>query len=145
MTRSARVPVLLLVEDSDDDAYFFQRALNQLGKPHELKWLQDGRTAVNFLQRLQTGTAAPFERPDLIFLDLKLPNFTGFDLLEWLYDNHSELRVPIVVLSGSDHPGDMARAAALRAERYLVKPVTPRQLEQVWTECGSGAAPPGSP
>ena len=67
MTRSDRVPVLLLVEDSDDDAYFFQRALNQVGRAHELKWLHDGRTAVNFLQRLQTGAAAAFERPDRSF------------------------------------------------------------------------------
>jgi CheY-like chemotaxis protein len=139
MPRSDRVPVLLLVEDSDDDAYFFQRTLNQLGKPHELKRLQDGRTAVNFLQRLQTGTVAEFERPDLIFLDLKLPNFTGFDVLEWLSDNHSDLKVPIVVLSGSDHPGDVARAAALRAERYLVKPVSRQQLEDILAEHEPGA------
>ncbi len=145
MTRSDRVPVLLLVEDSDDDAYFFQRTLKQLGKPHELKWLQDGRTAVNFLQRLQTGTAAAFERPDLIFLDLKLPNFTGFDVLEWLNDNQSDLRVPIVVLSGSDHPGDLARAAALQAARYVIKPITPPQLEGLLAEYGAGATLSGSP
>jgi len=145
MTRSARVPVLLLVEDSDDDAYFFQRTLKRLGKPHEVKWLQDGRTAVNFLQRLQTGAAADFERPDLIFLDLKLPNFTGFDVLEWLNDNQSDLRVPIVVLSGSDHPGDIARATALHAERYLIKPITSRQLEGVLTDYGPGDPLAGSP
>jgi CheY-like chemotaxis protein len=139
MPRPDRVPVLLLVEDSDDDAYFFQRTLNQLGKPHELTRLHDGRTAVNFLQRLQTGTVAGFERPDLIFLDLKLPSFTGFDLLEWLTDNQSDLKVPIVVLSGSDHPSDVARAAALRAERYLVKPVTRQQLEDLLSEHGPGA------
>jgi CheY-like chemotaxis protein len=145
MTRPDPVPVILLVEDSDDDAYFFQRTLNRLGKPHELTRLQDGRTAVNFLQRLQSGTVAAFERPDLIFLDLKLPNFSGFEVLEWLSDNHSDLKVPIVVLSGSDHPGDVARAAALRAERYLVKPVTRQQLEDLIAKHGPGATLPTSP
>jgi len=134
MSRSARVPVLLLVEDSDDDAYFFERAVRQLPQTPTLTRLQDGRTAVNFFQRLQTGTTAEFERPDLIFLDLKLPSFTGFDVLEWLNDNHSDLGIPIVVLSGSDHPADIARATALNAQRYLVKPIGGRQLEALLAE-----------
>jgi CheY-like chemotaxis protein len=132
--------LFLLVEDSDDDAYFFARAARQLSAAPEIKRLQDGRTAVNFLQRLQTDAAADFERPDLIFLDLKLPNFTGFDLLEWLNDNHSELGIPIVVLSGSDHPADVARAKALNASDYLVKPVGRGQLQSLLTAHVSGAA-----
>ena len=66
-------------------------------------------------------------------------------MLEWLQDNDSDLRIPIVVLSGSDHPGDIARATALRAARYLVKPITPPQLESLLAEYDAGATLSGSP
>jgi len=117
-----RVPVILLVEDSDDDAYFFKRTLKKSGTDQAVIWLQDGRAAIDYLEE---------HRPDIVFLDLKLPALTGFDVLQWLAARAGGDDAPVIVLSGSDHAVDIDRAIALGARGYLVKPVNLPQLQML--------------
>ena len=122
MSRPNRVPVILLVEDSEDDAYFFKRTLKKSGADQAVIWLQDGRSAIDYLEE---------NRPDIIFLDLKLPSLTGFDVLQWLTTRAGTCDAPVIVLSGSDHAVDIDRSIALGARGYLVKPVNLPQLQML--------------
>jgi CheY-like chemotaxis protein len=63
--------------------------------------------------------------PHLILLDLKMPRFSGFDFLEWLrFKAPDQLHfIPVVVLSSSNLPQDVARAYALGVNSFMVKPV----------------------
>jgi len=58
--------------------------------------------------------------PDLIILDLMLPQVDGFELLQAL-KNNSELTIPVVVLSNSNDPKSIERALALGAKAFLLK------------------------
>ena len=114
-------PTILLVEDSEDDAYFFQRALSKSGSQCSLKHVADGGAAVKLLgEALSNGS----RMPDLVFLDLKMPVMNGFEVLEWIRRQQLSCPPPVIVLSGSDQEADRVRALELGASEFVVKPIT---------------------
>ena len=125
MDFSARQARILLVEDSEDDAFFFRWTLQKSAIPHVLAHEADGRTALDHLKAVQSGDQP---RPDIVFLDLKLPSFSGFDILEWVRQQEWTTPLRVVVLSGSEHASDVTRAESLGAVAYLVKPIATEQL-----------------
>jgi CheY-like chemotaxis protein len=122
-----QMKVVLLAEDSEDDAFFFQRAFNKACVGCSLIRAENGKTAIEILNSCATnGESLPF----LIFLDLKMPVMSGFDVLEWLKASRIEPKPKVLVLSGSNDHADQMRALALGAAEYLVKPITPEVLSQ---------------
>jgi CheY-like chemotaxis protein len=121
---------VLIVEDSPDDYFFFERALKKTGIHAELFAASDGAEAIQFLGRqgrfINAGQAP---RPDVIFLDLKMPGANGFDVLSWM--RRQNLGVRVIVLSGSEEPQDQQKALELGAASYLVKPITAEQIADV--------------
>lgn len=75
-------PIVLLVEDSEDDAYFFKRTLQKSGHTCVLRRANNGAEAVGFLQTASTSGSETL--PHVIFLDLKMPVLNGFEVLNWL-------------------------------------------------------------
>lgn len=129
---------ILLVEDSDDDVFFFRTALRNCGVDTALKHAADGAIAIEHLKGV---LADPRTTPDFVFLDLKLPGFDGFEILAWIRTQPFNPPLDVAVLSGSEHPTDMARAKALGATDYFVKPLSADQL-RARLEAGAHAATP---
>src|SRR5439155_12163019 len=117
---------ILLVEDSEDDAFFFDLALQKSAWPCDRFHVIDGGQAVDYLEASWKTAKAP----DMIFLDLKLPVLTGFEVLQWIVEQNFQPRLHVVILSGSDHQADIVRARELGATDYLVKPVSPEELKK---------------
>lgn len=122
-------PNLLLVEDSEDDAFFFRRTLQKSGMCCSLSHVEDGAQAIDFLQKaILSGEQ---NLPQTVFLDLKMPVLNGFEVLEWIKRQPFRARIKVIVLSGSEHQGDRERAARLEAMDYLVKPVKVNDLHRL--------------
>jgi signal transduction histidine kinase/CheY-like chemotaxis protein len=62
-------------------------------------------------------------RPDLILLDLHLPDMTGIELLEALRRAEATRSIPVVVVSASAMPSDVERVQTMGTARYLTKPL----------------------
>lgn len=123
-------PSILLVEDSEDDAFFFQRALRKTDVSVECVQVWDGAAATKYMRE-----NAPSRL--LVFLDLKIPILNGFEVLKWLQDQPFKSRLEIVILSGSDDPHDIASARQLGVSDYLVKPLDFSELKrklQDWSQ-----------
>src|SRR5688500_12961471 len=121
-------PVILLVEDSPDDAYFFHGHLRKLALPHSLTHVSDGQAAVDVLNLAHSSRT---RLPDVVFLDLKMPVMNGFEVLEWVQQQPWGDSLNVTVLSGSDQNGDVEQAQTLGASGYLVKPVAGKDLELI--------------
>jgi CheY-like chemotaxis protein len=123
---------ILLVDDNEDDVFLMKRALKAAGIVNPLCVAEDGQKALDYLQG--TGdfadrTAHPL--PALILLDLKLPFVRGLDILAWLRRDARFKNIIVVVLTSSEEPSDLGNAYKLGANSYLVKPPTPKQLEEL--------------
>jgi CheY-like chemotaxis protein len=120
-------PVLLLVEDSEDDAFFFCRTFQKSGAGLFIHHVKNGAAAIEFLGQ----SSAAGSLPRIMFLDLKMPVMNGFELLAWMRKQTYGKQIPVIVLSGSDHQNDIDRASQLGAVCYLVKPATTDDLRRL--------------
>lgn len=118
----ARPLTVLIAEDDPNDILFLRRAFAKSGLRVLLHEVTDGEEAKAYLEG-----APPFEDrakhplPDVMLLDLRLPRFSGLELLEWLSHQSGLNEIPAVVLTGSAAPKDIERAYALGAQSCLVK------------------------
>ena len=110
---------MLLVEDSEDDVYFFRRTLQKSAMDCVVHCAADGAEAIEFLQTVYKTRSVP----PVMFLDLKMPVVNGFEVLDWLQTQPFSSQIRVIVLSGSEHQGDRERTAKLGVTHYLVKPV----------------------
>ncbi|MGZ8375808.1 MAG: response regulator [Gemmatirosa sp.] len=140
--------VVLLVEDSAADADLTREALAGSPLIVELHVVTDGREALAFLRRAGPHAQAPV--PDLVMLDLNMPGMDGRTLLAELKQDPALRHIPVVILSSSAAPGDVAAAYGLSANCYVTKPVgldsylsTVRSIEQFWL--GVSTPPPHAP
>ncbi|MBV6451220.1 MAG: Chemotaxis protein CheY [Anaerolineales bacterium] len=70
------------------------------------------------------------KKPDLIILDVNMPEVSGLDMLEFLRRRPESKDLPIIMLSSESDDGTIDRAVALGADSYILKPVTVEELEK---------------
>lgn len=133
-------PAILYVEDDDNDAFLFRRALHKAGLFFRLNLVTDGLCAVEYL----TGASPYADRdlhplPQLMVVDLKMPRMSGFELLSWIRQQPTLAKLPFILLSSSNYSTDIHSALALGANGYLIKPSDSadlvEQLKDVVTVC----------
>ncbi len=118
------MPTLLLVEDDPAEARLIVRAMDKIQMPARVAHVRNGDEAVAYL----SGEAAYGDRtahplPRLVLMDLKLPRRSGLEVLQWMRTQKSGIeRIPVVMLSSSQHGADIRRAYEYGVNSYLVKP-----------------------
>lgn len=68
------------------------------------------------------------DTPDLILLDLRLPDLTGFEVCERLVDDESTCEIPVIILSAMEQPDIIRRCRAAGCKFFLHKPYDPNAL-----------------
>ena len=130
MTDSGKL--ILLVEDDENDVFFFRRALRKAGVELPVRVLVDGEEAVHYLNGDgKFGDRSAHPLPDIIFLDLKLPFISGMEVLEHIQKQPSLSSIDVIILTSSPEERDRKRAFELGAKDYLVKPAASHTLLQI--------------
>ncbi len=106
---------LLLVEDDELLGDGICKVLSRRGD--QLEWVRDGRSAL---------TAISEREPDLVLLDINLPDISGFDILKTI--RSAENDVPILVLTARSSVTNRVFALDNGADDYLVKPFDIEEL-----------------
>ncbi len=117
------IPAILYVEDEETDVMLLQHAFNKVGISNPLKVAKDGREAKDYL--LGHGPfadRAQYPLPALVLLDLNLPYWSGFQVLEWIRQQPQFRTLPVIIFTSSSRPDDVVRAYEACANAYLVKP-----------------------
>lgn len=124
----------LLVEDDDAHAVLFTRALERHLPRKTLDRVSDGVEALAYLR--QQGQYRNRPKPDVVFLDLKMPRLDGLETLERIKNDDALLTIPIVMLTTSDTEIDRALAYARHVNSYVVKPADFEQFQQMVRDLG---------
>jgi CheY-like chemotaxis protein len=96
--------------------------------------LIDCETASFFNARAAVQALVEGKRPDLMILDINMPEVTGLDLLEFLRRRDDTKNLPVVMLSTEASDVMIDRANELGADAYVSKPVTIEELERAMGE-----------
>jgi two-component system, chemotaxis family, response regulator Rcp1 len=116
----SRIAEILLVEDNPADIRLMQEAFREVKVAHRLNVVESGAAALEFLRREGSHKGAP--RPDLVLLDLKLPDIHGLEVLAAIKTDSSLRRIPAVVFSASTNREEVVQAYNLNANSYIAKP-----------------------
>jgi CheY-like chemotaxis protein len=110
---------ILVVEDYPDNLALMTYLLSAAG--HDVRGAITGR---------QTVTTAREELPDIVVLDIQLPDMDGYQVLAELRADPSTASVPVVAVTAYAMVGDRDDALAAGFDGYLPKPITPRTFAQ---------------
>ena len=122
------VELVLLIDDSDIDLFVQKRFLEISGFARTILVFQSARKALELL-------SAPGQRiPDVIFLDLNMPEMDGFTFLEQLTElsGADKAYTKVVILTSSSSGTDKARAASFPSVvTFLSKPLSEKRLVEL--------------
>jgi CheY-like chemotaxis protein len=121
--------LILLVEDSADDALLFKLALNQAGVVNSLVNFTTSEDAIAYLKgEIPFHDRAVHPFPSLICVDLKLNGRDGLHLLDWLKNSADCSNTLLLVLSGHHELKEVRAAYGLGADSFLTKPIHPKDV-----------------
>jgi response regulator RpfG family c-di-GMP phosphodiesterase len=119
---------VLLVEDVTSDALLLRLALDASRLPYTMHTLRQGDSVLPWLIRAE----AQHTLPDVILLDLGLPNIDGFEILADLATASPALRaIPIVILTGFEDFEYVRSSYNLPVAAYLTKPCNKNKMRTI--------------
>ncbi len=111
--------VVWIVDDDDEMTNAIRLMLRMLD--YNVETFRNARGAVG---RLQTG-----KRPDVMVLDINMPEVSGIDLLEFMRRQEVLKGIPVVMLSSETTDVQVDQAIGLGADAFVFKPVTVEEME----------------
>jgi len=107
---------IAVVEDNPDNRLLVQALLEEY---YEISEFETGVAAVNGLVQ---------DRPELILLDISLPEMAGTEVLRWIRDQEELKDLPVVALTAHAMAGDREKFLAEGFDDYLTKPIIDESL-----------------
>jgi len=108
---------ILIVDDTQADRAHLERIVSEAG--HQALLAENGATAVERARR---------DQPDLILMDINMPEVDGFAATRMLKADESTRNIPVVFVSGKNQKADMAWGQMLGARGYVTKPYSREQI-----------------
>ena len=138
---------ILVVEDNPDHVGLIQAAISRglRGARIRVALLCEGARSYlrgEWPQYEDDGPNNPL--PDVIVLDLWLPDGSGFELLEWIAHREMLQHIPVIVFTASTNPEHEKQAKEFGVRRYLQKPAQFDKLVQAIKEELREKDPPGA-
>jgi len=111
-------PVILVVDDTEDNLDLLEFALKR--KPVKMLRATSGKECL---------VVAEAKKPDIILLDIQMPEMDGFETIKRLRGNPATAKIPVIFLTAQRKDADsIATGLALGAEQYLTKPIDTDEL-----------------
>ena len=121
---------ILYIEDNDDNVYMLRNRLTRAGF-----------TVVVATDGVQGVAMAGSERPDLIIMDLTLPDMDGWEATRRIKVDPATKHIPVVALTANAMEGDREKALAAGCDDFDTKPVElPRLLDKIRALAPAGSA-----
>jgi CheY-like chemotaxis protein len=111
---------IVVADDNEDAAQSFAMLLSFAG--HEVRIAHDGAAALEALREF---------RPDVAFLDIGMPQLSGYEVAEAVRAEPWGSEMKLFALTGWGQPEDQLRAKTAGFDRHLVKPIDPTEIDRL--------------
>jgi CheY-like chemotaxis protein len=125
--------VVLVVEDDEDDFFLTERTLRRFARGR-IVHVESGRAAIEYLAGEGVyGDRTVYPMPEIVFLDLKMDQVGGHEVLTAVRQSPPDPMPKIFVLTGSNEPKDreFVKNSGV-ASGYLVKPLSAEHLMSIF-------------
>ena len=128
---------LLMVEDDPEDIELALRALRKAKIGNHIHIARDGAEALDYLFCEGRHLNRKIEDlPNVILLDLKLPQIDGLEMLKRIKGDPRTRSIPVVVLTSSKEQRDVVMSYQLGVKSYIVKPVNFERIAEAVHDLG---------
>lgn len=139
---------ILLAEDDPMDVELTLAALTEYNLANDVVVVRDGEEALDFLHK-RGKYADVGASPVVVLLDLKMPKVDGIEVLRQVKQDEKLKALPVVVMTSSREPRDLAECYRLGVNAFVVKPVHFTEFMEAVKQVGAFWAvvnepPPGS-
>ena len=121
---------ILHAEDDPNDALLIQMSFRKAGATAPITVMEDGARVIDYLKG--EGEFANRQRhplPTVALLDIKIPRYSGLEVLEWIRSQSRFAALPVIIFSSSRNLADIRRAYELGVNAYIVKAVEYDELQ----------------
>ena len=125
--------VIFAADDDKDDLTLLGLLLRKAGVEIPLQIFREGEELVAAFSKLLESSVRAIQ-PLLCFVDVKLPDGPGHDVVRWMRSQPQLNDVPVIMLTDSDCPRDVVTAVQTGAQCYLSKYPQPAVLREVVEE-----------
>jgi len=115
---------ILVVDDNDSNRNLLAHQLNRQG--HRISTASSGREALDMFRE---------EKPDLILLDLFMPDMNGYEVLQEMNKDEALRAVPVIIITGLSDKSAAVKCIEAGAFDLLIKPVNPSLLQARVVAC----------
>jgi two-component system, cell cycle response regulator DivK len=126
--------LVLIADDNADNILLLRRIIRRSGIECEYIDAQSGREALKL---------ATERNPELILLDMKMPDMDGYEAAAALRSNEPTKHIPVIAVTAQAMLGDKERALAAGCDEYMTKPVDPALLIETLKKYLSKGTPGG--
>ena len=114
---------ILRAEDDLGHARLIQRNLARVGLVNQVQHVSDGQYALDYIFRTGEFEDRPSGTPLLVILDVKMPRIDGIEVLRRIKSDPQLETTPVIMLTTTDDPREIARCYELGCNVYITKPI----------------------
>jgi len=115
---------ILLVEDNPDDVLLTKMAFETNRLLNKIEVIEDGALVQEYFEGTGKYEGRDiYDLPELVLLDLKLPNVSGIEILHYIRNTKHTRLLPVIILTSSNEERDIASSYSEGANSFVRKPV----------------------
>jgi CheY-like chemotaxis protein len=118
---------IILVDDDDMQHFIIQKYFEASQTEYFLRAFHSGN---DFLSHMREVGSSKFPMPEIVLLDIRMPNIDGFETLKRVRSDSQFANLPIILMfSNSDAPSDIEKSQTLGANGFQTKPSSTKELD----------------
>jgi CheY-like chemotaxis protein len=124
-----------VVDDDPGHARLIEKNLRRAALPNIIERFSDGQEVLDFLFG-GADRQRPAEAAYLLLLDIRMPKVDGVEVLRQIKEDEELRKIPVIMLTTTDDPREVARCHALGCSHYIVKPVDYEKFSEAISSLG---------
>ena len=131
-----REVTILIADDDAGHARLIEKNLQRVGLNNPILRFENGQDILDFLLRRGNGPKRATSAAYLLLLDIRMPKVDGVEALRQIRSNAELRKLPVVMLTTTDDPREVARCHGLGCSSYIVKPVDYEKFSEAVMQLG---------